>query len=63
MSWCAENLDKIWDPETVRDYIKLKNYYIYGYSKKFSGAEQKAALEYAEKLANELGAEIEKSGF
>lgn len=119
MSWCAENLDRIWDPETVRDFIKyaerdkekiddyifqakqrlqllqamtwktvvtidkrkfdkvyyyvsvkkcavddaLKHYYIHGYSKKFAGTERKAALEYAEKLANELGAEIERSGF
>jgi hypothetical protein len=33
------------------------------YSKKFSGNERKAAIEYAEKLAVELGAEIERNGF
>lgn len=33
------------------------------YSKKFIGKERKAAFEYAEKLAQELGAEIERSGF
>src|SRR5690606_11962320 len=41
-----------------------KSYYpTPSYSKKFSGKERKAAFEYAEKLAKELGAEIERSGF
>lgn len=41
-----------------------KSYYpTPSYSKKFVGKERKAAFEYAEKLAQELGAEIERSGF